>query len=395
MRTVGQTFSRKIADAIVSGCLLTFAAAAQAQAPAPADEFVSEKTFFRTHINGKTVRLEGFVLKRADLAGPLPIALITHGKSANLADMLALRGSDYAPYARDLARRGYLSVVVMRRGFGQSDGPMPVGVTCDTKSFSDLFGADADDLQGALAAAAKRPDADPDRAIAIGVSAGGAAVMALAARNPKNLRGVINVSGGLQTSACPKEDVLVNAFRDYGAASRVPSIWVYAKNDSLFGPALVERMQSAYLDGGGDVKLVMFDKHGNDGHQIFAEAGGRVKWLMEMDAFLAFHDLPATRRERVDELMKLLKLSERSRDFVDQYLAAPTFKVMVQTPDGQNYMTQFGASTLELARTAALDNCQTRYTTADPCKVVMDNDTWLGPTAPERIAAGPAGKTIR
>jgi hypothetical protein len=160
----------------------------------------------------------------------------------------------------------------------------------------------------------------------------------------------------LQTSACPKEDVLVNAFRDYGAASRVPSIWVYAKNDSLFGPALVERMQSAYLDGGGDVKLVMFDKHGNDGHQIFAEAGGRVKWLMEMDAFLAFHDLPATRRERVDELMKLLKLSERSRDFVDQYLAAPTFKVMVQTPDGQNYMTQFGASTLELARTAALDN---------------------------------------
>jgi dienelactone hydrolase len=395
MRNIGQTVSRTIAGAILSGCLLTFSASAQAQTPAPADEFVSEKTFFRTSINGKTVRLEGFIVKRADLPGPLPIALITHGKSANLADMLALRGSDYGPYARDLARRGYLSVVVMRRGFGQSDGPMPVGVTCDTKSFTDLFGADADDLQGALEIAAKRPDADPDRAVAIGVSAGGAAVMALAARNPKNLRGVINVSGGLQTPDCPKEDVLVNAFKDYGAASRVPSIWVYAKNDSLFGPALVERMQSAYLDGGGDVKLVMFDKHGNDGHQIFAEAGGRVKWLMEMDAFLAFHDLPATNRERGEDLMKRLKLSDRSRSFVDQYLAAPTFKVMVQTPDGQNYMTQFGASTLELARNAALDNCRTRHKTSEPCQVIMENDTWVGPATPERVAEGPGRQAVR
>jgi dienelactone hydrolase len=395
MRAVAQRSSRTIAGAILSGCLIALAAIGPATAQSRSDEFVSEKTFFRTSINGKAVRLEGFIVKRADLTGPLPIALITHGKSANLADMLALRASDYGPYARDLARRGYLSVVVMRRGFGQSDGPMPVTMTCDSKTFTDFFSADADDLHGALEIAARRPDADPERAIAIGVSAGGAAVMALAARNPKNLRGVINVSGGLQTPDCPKEDVLVNAFKDYGASSRVPSIWVYAKNDSLFGPTLVDRMQSAYLDGGGDVKLVMFDKHGDDGHQIFAEAGGRVKWLMEMDAFLSFHDLPATKRDRGNELMKLLKLSERSRSFVDQYLAAPTFKVMVQTPDGQNYMTQFGAMTLEIARNAALENCQARHKTGESCKVIMENDTWIGPAAPERVAAGPTEQTIR
>ena len=202
MLNLRQGFSRNVAGALLSGCLLTVAATAQAQAPVPTDEFVSERTFFRTNVNGKSVRLEGFVVKRADLTGPLPIALITHGKSANLADMLALKGNDYAPYARDLARRGYLSVVVIRRGFGQSDGPMPVTMTCDTRTFSDFFSADADDLQGALDVAAKRPDADPERAIAIGVSAGGAAVMALAARNPKNLRGVINVSGGLHTPEC-------------------------------------------------------------------------------------------------------------------------------------------------------------------------------------------------
>ena len=170
--------------------------------------------------------------------------------------MLESKASDYAGPARDLARRGWLAVVVMRRGFGQSDGPMAASVSCATTSFADRFAADADDLQGALAAVSKRPDADPDRAIAIGVSAGGAAVVALAARNPTNLRGVVSVSGGLRMPDCPKEDVLVNAYKDFGAASRVPNLWVYARNDSFFGPELVERMQSAFLDGGGDVKLV-------------------------------------------------------------------------------------------------------------------------------------------
>jgi dienelactone hydrolase len=366
-----------------------------AHAQNTADEFVTEKTFFRTNINGKSVRLEGFIVKRADLTERLPVALITHGKSGNLADMLSLKASDYTPYARDLARRGYLSVVVIRRGFGQSDGPLPVNMTCDTKTLIDFFNADADDLQGALEIASRRPDADPDRAIAIGVSAGGAAVMSLAARNPKNLRGVINISGGLQTPACPKEDELISAFRDYGSKSRVPTIWIYAKNDSLFSPALVERMQSAYLDGGGDVKLVMYDKFGNDGHALFGDPNGRMRWLMEMDGFLRFHDLPATKRERIADLLKLLKLNERNIAFLDQYLAAPTSKVMVQTPDGQNYMTQYGASSLDLARKAALQNCQERHKTTEPCKVVMENDTWVGPTTPERVAARPVEQTLR
>ena len=38
------------------------------------------------------------------------------------------------------------------------------------------------------------------------------------------------------------EDVLVNAYKEYGAVSRIPSIWIYAKNDSFFGPELVARL---------------------------------------------------------------------------------------------------------------------------------------------------------
>ena len=371
-------------SALAAAALCAFGIAPAAIAQSAQEEFVVERTFFRTSIENRTVRLEGLVVKRADISGLLPIALITHGKSSHLSDMLESKATDYAGPARDLARRGYLAVVVMRRGFGQSDGPMAATVTCATTTFASRFTADADDLQGALEAVAKRPDADPDRAIAIGVSAGGAAVVALASRNLKNLRGVVSISGGLRTPDCPKEDALVSAYREFGAFSRVPNIWIYAKNDSFFGPALVERMQSAYLDGGGDVKLVMYEKFADDGHKLFNTAAGKLQWLMEMDAFLRFHGLPAARRERAAELMKLLRIEDRHRGFLDRYLAAPTYKIMVQTPDGKHHFTQFGAGSLDAARKAALQSCGERYRGPEPCKVVMENDNWIGSEASGR-----------
>lgn len=363
--------------------LIALVAPGVAQTPAP-EEFTIERAFFRAIIDSRTVRLEGLVVKRADLTEKLPIALITHGKSSHHADMLESKASDYAGPARDLARRGYLAVVVMRRGFGQSDGPMTAAVSCATTSFADRFAADADDLQGAMDAVSKRPDADPTRVIAIGVSAGGAAAVAFSARNPKNLRAVISISGGLRMPDCPKEDVLVNAYKDFGLASRVPNLWIYARNDSFFGPALVERMQTAFLDGGGDVKLVMYEKFGNDGHNLFNTGAGKLQWLMEMDAFLRFHGLPAARRERVAELMKLLKLEDRQRGFIDRYLAAPTWKVMAQTPDGKQHFTNFGAGSLEAARKGALAACTQRSKASEPCRIVMENDTWLGGEAAGR-----------
>ncbi len=375
-RTFTDAFRRLAVVALGALCVGVLAPRAWSQNAA--DEFVVERTFFRTNVGNRTVRLEGLIVKRADLTGTLPIALITHGKSSHLSDMLESKAPDYAGPARDLARRGWLAVVVMRRGFGQSDGPMAASVSCATTSFADRFAADADDLQGALAAVSTRPDADPDRAIAIGVSAGGAAVVALSARNLPNLRGVVSVSGGLRMPDCPKEDVLVNAYKDFGTVSRVPNLWVYARNDSFFGPDLVERMQSAFLDGGGDVKLVMYEKFGQDGHSIFTAGAGKLQWLMEMDAFLRFHGLPAASRDRVTDLMKLLKLEPRQRGFLDRYVAAPTYKVMVQTPDRKHHFTQFGAASLEGARKAALASCAQRYKAPEPCRLVMENDAWLG-----------------
>ena len=331
------------------------AVALVAACPALSDDFKEESAFFRVNIGGRVIRLEGLTVKRADATGRLPIALITHGKPSNLQDMLDTRVENLKRQAKDLASRGWLAVVVSRRGFGQSDGPMPAPATCRSTSLVQRFSADADDLEATLNLFAQRPDADPARMIAIGASAGGAAVIALSARNPKNLLGVINVSGGLHFTGCSKEDLLVDAMKAFGSKSRVSSLWLYAKNDKLFGPDLVERMRSAFLDGGGDARLVMFDPVGQDGHTLFSD---RFKWLPEMDAFLRFHDLPTWQREDVNTLINRLGDVERNRNFLEEYVAAPLEKALARAPGGFLQKT-WGYNTIGDARNQALSGCQT------------------------------------
>jgi len=249
---------------------LTMSLAIASATPAISDEFKEEETFFRVNIAGHVFRLEGLIVKRADATGPLPIALITHGKPPNSQNMLDTHTKQFLGQARDMANRGWLAAVVIRRGFGQSDGPMPEPISCSSNSLVEHFSAEADDLQATLDVLSQRPDADRRRAIALGVSDGGGAILALAARNPQQLRGVVNISGGVRFPECPKkEEELVAAFKTFGTKSRVPSLWLYARNDSYFGPDLAERLRIAFLDGGGDAKLVMFNPIGQDGHDLF------------------------------------------------------------------------------------------------------------------------------
>jgi hypothetical protein len=75
--------------------------------------------------------------------------------------------------------------------------------------------------------------------MAFGVSGGGGAVVALSARTIPGLKVVVNVSGGFALLNCDKNsDRLVEAMRYYGARSRVPNLWHYAKTDSIFSPSL-------------------------------------------------------------------------------------------------------------------------------------------------------------
>jgi dienelactone hydrolase len=267
----------------------------------PGDDLVEEHTFLTAASDKGPYRLEVLIVRPAKVDGRLPIALITHGKNAAAAENQSLRPDFYRPQARAFAARGWLAVVVIRRGFGQSDGFPGVSrgaayMSCQNSDLVRGFDIEADDLDGALRALRTRPDADGSRVIAVGQSLGGGAVLAFAARRPAGLLAVVNVSGGVWRSdgnggACDYAD-LVDAMATFGARTGVPTLWLYSQNDSLFPPALVTRMRAAYAQSGGRAELTMFPPVLGDGHALFTDAAARMKWLIVLDAFMHAHEMP-------------------------------------------------------------------------------------------------------
>jgi hypothetical protein len=174
----------------------------------------------------------------------------------------------------------------------------------------------------------------------------------------------------------PKEKELVDAFRVYGARSRVASLWIYASNDSLFRPDLVERMRAAFTAGGGNARLAMLEPDGKEGHAIFATATGRAKWLSEMDGFLRALALPTWTEAEVSSLLRRLGVTERARGFAENYLAAPSEKALARETGGSYLGEGHGAPTLEQARQKALGYC---LQVKPACEIIMENDHWLAP----------------
>src|SRR5262249_58190862 len=89
-------------------------------ASAGAQTLIVEDTFLTVEIDGKPFRLEAQIVKRPDLPGRLPVALLTHGRSAASDRNAELRAGKLKPQASDFALRGWLAVTVVRRGFGLS-----------------------------------------------------------------------------------------------------------------------------------------------------------------------------------------------------------------------------------------------------------------------------------
>jgi len=345
--------------------VLTSLAGAQraaAQALPPAD-VVEEPTRLDVTISGKAYALEALVVRRAG-EGRLPIALVTHGANPGNprgADLDWLRG-----WAHEMAHRGWLAVAVMRRGYGTSEGEVADDAgTCASPDVGRYLDAHADDLEAALRAIAQRPDADMSRVLAIGDSAGGAAVMALAARTAMPLAAVINVSGGLGRHPGPFrsypdcmafESDLVWNFARFGTTARMPTLWLYSENDSWFRPGLVSRMRAAFTGSGGRAELVMLPPFRADGHTMFFAPGGRRLLLPELDQFLRANDLPTWDDALFAPL--LARLSMRDRQSVDDYLRVlPAEKALALAPAGRVYWSQ-NRPTGENARTEALTYCK-------------------------------------
>jgi dienelactone hydrolase len=163
------------------------------------------------------------------------------------------------------------------------------------------------------------PYIDSDRIVIAGQSYGGLATIALGTQNTPGVRGLINFAGGLRDNAnrCDWRSELVRAMGTYGGASKLPSLWMYGENDSLFNPELVARMHDAYVRAGGEARLVEYGAFRRDAHGLIGSREGEKIWWKETEQFLISIGMPTTERYAVAPAPSMPKSDFATLDDVD------------------------------------------------------------------------------
>lgn len=337
---------------------------------ARADGLTVEQSLLPVHIAGQDLKLETMIVRPAD-GKRHPLLLLAHGSPRNPAIRRQRHPNSMMAQARGLARLGWAVVVPMRRGYGNSEGEGGDGYQCDDPDYVAAGRHAAEDLRAVSAALAARSDIDTTQTLAIGLSAGGLASVALAADPPPGLRAVISFAGGRGSRApgdvCGPER-LVAAFGVFGQTARVPMMWVYAENDQFFAPPLVRSAHAAFGVAGGQAELMILPPFGKDGHFLFSLAG-RTLWQPLVRAFLTrtglpYHDVPMPPPPA--------GLSDQGQEAFQTYLEAASPKAFA-IGTGQVYAYQYGSASGADAQRQALEDCQRR--SSAECRIAMiDND---------------------
>ncbi|MCC6535561.1 MAG: dienelactone hydrolase family protein [Burkholderiales bacterium] len=326
--------------------------------------------------DGAAFELEALRVK-PEVAGRLPLAILTHGSPREAQARRRMSAGHMSFQAEELARRGYVAVVVMRRGYGTSEGAWAESSgRCESPDHERAARESARDLRAALLALVRMPDVDPERVIVIGQSAGGIGTVALAADPPAGLKAVINFAGGRGSrgpnDVC-REDRLVEAYRTLGKTARVPSLWIYTENDSYFGPDLAKRMFTAYTSQGGTGEFRLLPAFAEDGHALFARRGGVPQWRPLLDSFLKRNALPTwdtpPSEPAIAQLPPPAELAPSHRSHWLRYLESSDNKAFALSLNGR-FAWRSGHYTLQAASAAALEACGQAS-----CRVVAENDT--------------------
>lgn len=356
---------------------VAFAGSSQAQ-----DLVVSEFRIPTPHSGKKGLEA---VMVRPNDNMPHPLALVTHGTPREPSERSEMTPLRLIPQAREFARRGWTTVIVMRRGFGDSGGGYAEEnrVCGGYPDFVSPTKQSVVDLRESAAYLDTRPEIDPSRMIAIGVSTGGLAIVGLAADPPPGLVAAINFAGGRGSRApdqvCHPDD-LVRAFGDFGSHAKVPMLWIYSANDHFFAPFLAERFYQAFTRSGGKAQFIMAPPFGDDGHHLFSLRGIPL-WTPMVDDFLKRQNLvlrdtllqvpvPAV------DFPSILRDTDRpdaAREEFQRYLLGAPHKALAASSTGSLAIV-VGRRTADEAEKQALKDCKKIAAKDASCAVVMIDD---------------------
>lgn len=225
--------------------------------------------------------------------GPFPLALVNHGTAQNASDRSRMPLPTYPALTDWLLAKGYAVLLPQRPGHGLTGGQYVEDQgPCGNAKFVASGKATADSIASAIDFMTAQPIIKKSKVLVIGNSAGAWGALALASRNPGNVAAVINFAGGrggrnrgrANTNCSPER--LVAAAGEFGTTARIPTLWLYAENDSYFPPDLSRRMVDAFQAAGGKADYHLLPAIPGDGHNLIQSTLSAGEWLGPAQRFL-------------------------------------------------------------------------------------------------------------
>jgi dienelactone hydrolase len=240
-----------------------------------------------------TLKLEAIVM-RPDDDQRHPLILLNHeyrpdGEKIYADHMLRL--------ATEFARRGMISVVFTRRGFGLSEGRnMETFDACDSSAFLHAAQEAAKDQREVIRLMQQMPYVDGSKIFSLGFSGGALGTLALSADPPPGLVAALNLAGGRRSSDKKERSCYENSLAalssNYGRQVRIPMLWLYVKEDDIISLVTGKSMYQAFVEAGGHAEFseVSVASVGLNGHALRFPRYISV-WLPYVDDFLARQNL--------------------------------------------------------------------------------------------------------
>jgi dienelactone hydrolase len=339
---------------------------------------------------------------RPDAAGPFGVVVLNHGVSASARERARESSDLLINAAAVFARRGYVVVLPLRRGFGETGGDMAEDPgSCSNPDYKGAEKNAAEDVMVAYNYARTLPYVDPNRMILAGQSAGGmVSVFTAGTRNPQGLVAVLAFAAGRGGDPdinpgvpCAIEPV-ARVFDMLGKNIHVPVLFNYSENDLFFSPKVSRGWFERFNAYGAGGEYALQPAFGKDGHYLFGDTLGVRYWLPTVESFLSRHGVAFARLDQADpDRQPLLALervpnikSDACKGLYRAFLESPGPRAYAVSDDGRCGF----AGGLNDAKDVAMKQCGNVAKGGCKLYAVDDSIIWKENIAGQPAAATPA-----
>ncbi len=228
---------------------------------------------FIATIDNKDYQLEAMIYRPSDNYMH-PLIIMNHGRNGKYASVYSNESKTLSTLCSALAEKGYVVMLLVRRGYGNSQGP-----DSELKETAVTSGLEAcKDVKSAIIFMKQKSYVTKDKIVVIGHSQGGWVALASSTQKIDGLLGTVNLCGGTNYenmgSGKINEEVQSHwiwASGILGEKNIVPTLWIYSENDRNHPVRYVNKMFEAFEKSGGKGKLIIKPPYKDNGHYIMGE----------------------------------------------------------------------------------------------------------------------------